>query len=113
MHGPHDARQLLPNEPKHHRPIPGVAMLLEKHQPGYLNPPKYLAFEEPPRGVRCSNGDATTSRRPPQLRRRQRRGAGSERAKEAVRTGRGSDDALEPAATEACSVPSVADFESN
>jgi hypothetical protein len=53
MHGPDDARQLLPDEHKQQLrdPIPGVAETLEKHQPSYWNPPRYHALEEPPRGI--------------------------------------------------------------
>lgn len=105
MHGPHDARQLLPDVMKHSHPIPGVGMLLEQHQPGFLTPPKYLTFEEPPRGVRSNTGEATTSR-PPQLRRRQRRGAGSQRAPQAA-LAESPDTVLESVAAEGLSVPSA------
>lgn len=111
MHGPHDARQLLPDKRSYSHPIPGAAMLLEMHQPGHLNPVKYLGFEEPLRGVRSSTGETTTNSRPPQLRRRQRRGAGSQRAAQAA-LAESPDIVLESAATEILSVPSDAHLKS-
>jgi len=91
MHGPIDARQFLPDDHKQQLrgPIPGVALLLEKHQPSYWNPPRYHALEGPPRsisfgfGFGLSKGDDANGGRieqrdrlpAPQTKRRQNRRA--------------------------------------
>jgi hypothetical protein len=53
MHGPSDARELMPDGHKQQLrdPIPDAALTLEMHQPSYWNPPRYHALEEPPRGI--------------------------------------------------------------
>jgi hypothetical protein len=64
MHGPEDARQMEEQKQQQRDPIPGVAALLEKHQPSYWNPPRYHALEDPPRGISFGFGFGPGKGRP-------------------------------------------------